>query len=189
MDSTICDLFAEWLGMFNADYGQNVSPDDLASWDMEHNVSIGKEMYKYLHDPHLYRRLQAFPGAIESLKRLHEAGHELHILSAHSEDEQTAADKIWWCKAHLPFISWKNVNLSHHKGRFTSDVFVDDGPHNIIDHAREQPDAFRVGIAFPYNKCVAPLMDLRAESYKDTAAAWAQIEEFINGVARGDIKR
>lgn len=189
LDATVCDLHSEWLALYNAEFEEGTTLHDLKSYSMESNVKIGKAIYKYLDDAHLYRRLEPLPGAIDALRRLSLSGHDVQIVSAHSKDEQTAADKLWWCKQFLPFIHWRSVNLSHQKHRFNADVFVDDSPDNIEIHAKWQPDSYRVAIAFPYNECVKSLLDLRAESYADPRAAWEEIEDFVNRVARGEISR
>lgn len=189
MDATVCDLHSEWLALYNAEFEEGTTLHDLKSYSMESNVKIGKAIYKYLDDAHLYRRLEPLAGAINALRRLSLAGHDVQILTAHSRDEQTAADKLWWCKQFLPFLHWRSANLSHQKHRFVSDIFIDDSPDNIEVHAKHQPQNYRVGIAFPYNEGVKGLMDLRAESYANPQAAWDEIEEFVNRVARGEIKR
>lgn len=189
LDSTVADLWAEWLGLYQEEYDEVVSVADMKSWDAEDNVKIGHEIYKYLEDPFLYRRLYPYPGAVEALQRLHDAGHDIHIVSAPSKHEQTAADKIWWCRQHLPFVKRQKITLSHAKGHFLCDVFIDDSPRNIEDHLRKQPQSYRLGIAFPYNNCVRDYMDLRAESWADTKAAWEEMEDFITRIADGEIRR
>jgi hypothetical protein len=105
--------------------------------------------------------------------------HDVHIISAASKNAQTAADKLEWCHKHLPFLRRQQITISHQKHRFLTDVFIDDAPPNIREHAKMQPNALRIGIAWPFNAEVADLMHLRAESYKDTVAAWAKMVQFI----------
>lgn len=187
LDSTVLDLLNPWLGRYNEEYDGNATIADLHTWNIYEHVPIGKEVDKYLEEPHLFRSLEAYPNALEALKRIHDAGHEIHILTAPARDEQTAADKLWWCRQHLPFLDRTAVQLIHQKHRYDCDILIDDAPGHIEKHAARWPNAFRAGIAFPYNAAVAHLMDLRAESYLDPGAAWKQIEEFVFNVATGEI--
>jgi 5'(3')-deoxyribonucleotidase len=184
LDGIVSDLHSRWLELYNYDYGLSVGLEDLKHWDMQKNVSRDHDIYKYLGYEGLYLHLDPLTGACESLFKLHEEGHRIHIISAPSKDEQTAADKLTWCSKHLPFIRRQFLTLSHQKHRFLSDVFVDDSPNNIRDHAREQPTAVRLGIAWPYNYDVKNLMHLRAESYRDTKTAWGEMVDFIDKVSR-----
>lgn len=191
LDSTVVDLLNVWLKLYNDDYGTTVSIADLKTWDIQDHVHIGKEIEKYLETPHLYRDLVAYPGACEALLRMHKKGHEIHIISAASEAEHTAADKIWWCRQYLPFIPRQFITISHQKDRYLCDVLIDDSPSNITRHFKRQPQSFRIGIGFPYNEpeSVRSMMDLRAGSYEDPAQAWNEIEEFVERIARGEVKR
>lgn len=183
LDSTVCDLLTEWLSLYNSEYDTNLQVGDLEHWDMALNVPIGSDVKRYLDDPGLYKRLEPYPGAVAALKRLHDDGHEIDIVTSPSPHEQTAADKIWWCRQHLPFIPEAHVNLVHKKHRFTCDVLIDDAPKHIKRFAKEQPGALRIAVAFPYNADVADLLHLRAASFEDTEAAWNDIERYIRAYA------
>ena len=184
LDGIVADLHKAWLDLYNAEHGHGTVVEDLKHWDMHANVQIGQEIYKYLEHPGLYLGLQPLPGALDSLAELHDEGHQIHIISAASKSEQTAADKLVWCREHLPFVRRQFLTISHQKHRFVSDVFIDDSPNNIRQHARDQPGGVRLGIAWPYNEEVKDLMNLRAESYQDTRMAWAQMVDFIDAMAR-----
>ncbi len=184
LDSTVADLLDEWLGLYNEEYNVNYTAKEIHDWELGKCVPIGSEVYKYLDDPGLYRRLKPYSGAIEALSRIHGAGHKIHIISSPSPAEHTAADKLWWCKYHLPFLPRKQINLMHEKHHFTCDVIVDDAPHHVRDFKLHQPATKRVALAFPYNECVAEDLHLRANSFEDTENAWREIEEFINKLSR-----
>lgn len=184
LDGIVADLAKRWLELYNAEFGHGVVLEDLKSWDMHENVKIGQEIYKYLNAPNLYVELEPMAGAVEALQLLKvDRGHSIHIISSPSKAPQTAADKLTWCKARLPFLKRQDITLSHQKDRFITDVFIDDSPSNIKKHVVTQPKAKRLGIAWPYNECVKDLMDLRAESFRDPLRAWAHMVEFIDKFA------
>jgi 5'-nucleotidase len=181
MDGIIVDLASKWLELYNDEYGHGATLDDLQSWDMSKNVKIGKEIYKYLYAPGMHLDSKPLPGAIEGLCELHEAGHEVHIVTA-TVIPKAAAEKLEWCAKHLPFLPHNRVTISNHKARFVSDVFIDDSPHNLTAHAEAQPQAIRLGIAWPYNAEVEKVMHLRAPSFNQTIGAWRHIVDFIKNL-------
>lgn len=183
LDSTVCDLLSEWLRLYNTEYDATTSLSDIKYWEMAKNVPIGKDIYKYLGDDDLYCRLDPFPGAIETVKEFHDSGHEIHILTAPSPGfEQTAADKLRWCKQFLPFIPFNRISLIHAKERFVADVLIDDSPGHLESHYKTQRQSKRIAIAYPYNECAAQFMDLRADSFEQPDVAWEAIRQYIKGL-------
>lgn len=183
MDGIIVDLASKWLELYNDEYGHGATLDDLQSWDMSKNVKIGKEIYKYLYAPGVHLDSKPMLGAIPALHALHRMGHEVHIVTA-TVIPKAAAEKLEWCAKHLPFIPKPQITICNHKARFQSDVFIDDSPHNLLANAERQPDAIRIGIAWPYNAEVESVMHLRAEGFKNTTKAWADIVSYIeNGIS------
>ena len=186
LDGIVADLHHEWLRLYNEEHNHGTQLHDLKSWDMHHNVEIGHKIYNYLADPGLYLRLKPLAGAVEALADFHEFGHDVQIITAASKTPQSAADKYTWCKQHLPFLDRKQITISHQKHRFVSDVFIDDSPVNMRDHAKAQPGTIRMGIAWPYNEAAKEVMHVRAESYRDPLGAWAIMYEAVNRLANGE---
>jgi 5'(3')-deoxyribonucleotidase len=185
LDGITADLHKEWLRLYNVEHGASCTLHDLKHYDMHKNVEIGHKIYDYLATPGLYLKLDPLPGAVEALKRLQARGHDVHIITADSKNPQTAADKITWCRQHLGFLNRKQVTISHQKHRFLSDVFIDDAPPNLEEHAQRQPNVYRMGITWPYNECVKQFMHVRAPSYENTLGAWSLILDAIEKVAHG----
>ncbi len=183
LDGIVADLHGRWLELYNSEHGESLTKDGITVYEMADVTKIGGDIYKYLEVPGLYTGLDPLAGSIDALKILNERGHELHILSAASRNPQTAADKLVWCEKHLPFLNRRQITISHQKHRFATDVFIDDAPANIKEHARSQPKAARLSIAWPFNADVEHLLALRAQSYKDTLRAWATMVKFIDDLS------
>ncbi len=181
LDNMVANLAKRWLELYNAEHGTNATGSALKSWDMHKNFDIGHKIYRYLDTPGLYLELEPLAGAVEGVRRLNEMG-EVHVISAPSKEAQTAADKLTWCQATLPFLKRQQITLSHHKHLFAVDVFLDDAPQNIRDHAEAQPRATRLAIAWPYNYEVRGLLHLRAENYLDTERAWGEMLTYVEGL-------
>lgn len=184
LDSTVCDLLTEWLRLYNEEYEAESTVGHMTQWSMSDNVSIGKEIYKYLSDADLYKRLEPFPGALETVRAFHDTGHEVHIVTAPTPGlDHTAADKLWWCRQHLGYLPYDRFSLLHSKERFICDVLIDDAPKNLERHAKLQPSSKRLGIAYPYNECAVGSMHLRADSYENPENAWKQIKGYVDSLA------
>lgn len=183
LDGIVVDLANSWLGVYNRAHGDSVTVHDLKSWEMADNVKAGHKVYDYLSTPSLFLDAEPLPGSIEALRALHEKGHTIHIVTAPAKASQTAADKLEWCRRHLPFLKRQQITTSHQKERILTDVFIDDSPENIRKHAAIWPHTKRIGIAWPYNEVVKDLMHVRADSYVDTKAAWATLLEAIDEFA------
>jgi hypothetical protein len=74
------------------------------------------------------------------------------------------------------------VNISHHKGRYTGDVLIDDGAHNAKAYALSNPLSERIGIRMPHNAS-SPDFTFLAESYLDPMGAWIEIVNKIRWCA------
>jgi 5'(3')-deoxyribonucleotidase len=185
LDGIVVDLYTRWLELYNDEFGHGATVEDIVCWDMAKCVKIGNEIFKYLSHPNLYVDLEPLPGAIEALKELDARGHEVHIITASAHDEQTAADKLTWCKNRLTFMRRHRLTISHQKHRFLTDVFIDDSTENQQKHKALQPNTLRLGIAWPHNRDGASAM-VRVESYRDTASAWKEILEHVERFAQQD---
>jgi hypothetical protein len=71
------------------------------------------------------------------------------------------------------------VTLTHKKDWLAPsvDAIIDDKPATIEQFANAGKEV--VTIAYPYNAEVAQVCALRAESFQDTEAAWAEIVEYF----------
>lgn len=58
--------------------------------------------YEFWEDPHLYDKLVPLPGAVEGLRRLHEAGHPIRFVSYCKKGHFSS--KVRFLKRHCPFL-------------------------------------------------------------------------------------
>lgn len=189
MDGILVDICHDWLRLYNIDYDDNISVADLKSYDTHESVKAecGLKIYDYIDQPNFFRNLRPIKGALESVRRLHEAGHGITILTAPSKSPTCAWDKVEWIKDHLPFLSRKDVITAHKKHLVKGDVFIDDKPANIRDYRVSWPLAKTMTIAYPYNKMLDGLADVYAEGYHDSEAAWQKIEAEVYRLAAKDL--
>ena len=173
LDSIIVDLMPTWLGLYNAEYDDDLAISDIHSWDTHlfTKVECDTKVYEYLRRPGLFRNLPPIPGAIEGVRALVEQGHEIYVVTA--APDGSATEKIEWVKEHLPFLGHKRVVICYHKQVVDGDVLIDDGPHNLTNWRAAHPNGRTVSIKYPYNRDTK--VDYVAGSYLDTKSAWRNI--------------
>ncbi len=180
LDGIVADLFTPWLEMYNEEWDDDLELAEITDWDMHQFVkeAAREHIYKYFDLPDFFANLKPLPGAVEALRTIHAMGHELMIATA-VEGPGGAKDKIGWVHRVLPFIDRHNIYTGHKKSRIEADVLIDDSPRNIKHYRTRWASAHILTIAYPYNEQSSEYLNLRAESYKDTAAAWMQIVDYL----------
>jgi len=131
MDSVLADLTTKWYTRYNEDYNDNITAAKVTSWGVEHFVKpeCGDKMQDYLDEPGFFADLKPIEGAIEGVRQLSEAGHEIYIVSASRPAAYT--DKYNWLMKHMPFLDYHKIIFTHSKGIIDGDALIDDGVHNL----------------------------------------------------------
>lgn len=132
MDDVLEQLVAGWVAYLNERFGTNKSTEDVRSW----NVSLAfpelthEQVYSAVSDDHLWDFVKPMPGAVETLKKLIDEGHEVYIVTATGyETLRAKMEKVLF--RYFPFLSWKQVIITENKQMIRGDILIDDGPHNM----------------------------------------------------------
>ena len=80
-------------------------------------------------EPGFFRFLPAKEGAAEGIKKL---SYKYDIVFVTASEPYAYEDKYYWVKGNLSFLDKPNLVLTHRKDLITGDIFVDDGPHNLL---------------------------------------------------------
>ena len=101
--------------------------------------------------PGVYRNLNPYPGAIDNLRKLIDAGWDVWIATKIPNDNPGAAtEKLLWIAEHAPFLR-KSVIITPNKGTLGTklDFLIDDRPHKA--HCEDfQGKFFRFGFDNEY---------------------------------------
>jgi len=185
LDAIGADIYAEWLGRFNARFGTSMVIEDVTQWDIGKCVPDPEHpeqrtyMYAILEQEGFYRSLRPLPGFIEGVNELHEDGNEIIIATA-TQVPIAAKEKMEWVFEHLPFIGRKNIYIGYSKNVLVADGLIDDGPHNVEAYRSEHPRALIASVQYPFNDAGRAHCDLYVEGgYKDMAATWKKFVEFF----------
>lgn len=172
LDAMACDLLTDWLALYNAKYDDKLTVDKITAWDIHQftKPECGLKVYDLLKEPGVFANLKPLPGAVQGIKALQEAGHDVTILTAGAASDFCASEKLAWCKQHLG-LNRKKVIIGHPKQFVKGDLLLDDSPDNISVYRKEWPQAEIFAIAYPYNRVVADKCR-RFYGWQDTAVAW-----------------
>jgi 5'(3')-deoxyribonucleotidase len=133
VDSTLALLDEKWLRLYNEEYNDNLTHNDLKSWSIHQFVKpeCGLNMYKYLDLPGLYDDIKVVPGALEGVETLRRLGFHIKFLTSGFNTE-----KFRWLQNNgfLPMDKRegeKDFIISSEKGLFQGFCLIDDAIHNV----------------------------------------------------------
>lgn len=131
LDGVVVDMLPTWLNLINRYYGENLRVSDITAWGVHGfcKKASSRQVHQLIKEPGFFRHLPPVRGAIETLKELKEAGHEIEIVTAASAGH---SDKQAWVEKHLPFIdAFDDVHYTRKKYRICGDLFIDDHEKNL----------------------------------------------------------
>lgn len=186
MDGMWVALFDKLLAWYNEEHGTSVKLCD--AWTTRCVVDperfVAKALDDYLVRDNVFADLELLDGFLDALPELQQLGG-VWIASTPSRNPDSASDKIRHVLRHTN-IDRRKICLLKDKWLLDVDIFFEDWPSNIINFRDERgPDKFIGSIAYPYNQSVESIVNLRANSYLDTRAAW---ETLVRG-AREFVER
>lgn len=131
VDSVVADLIPEWLRLYNLDYGDSLTKDNITDWSMDKFVKpeCGLKIYDYLKSDSLYDGVVPIDGALSGVAHLRSEGHRIVYASAgiHS------SAKFRWLERHgfEPGKYAQNYVVIYDKSLLKGDLLVDDRDKNI----------------------------------------------------------
>ena len=140
-------LLEGWVKTLNERYGTTTSVEDVTDWDVSKAFPTltKQQIYGVLQEDEVWAKLTPMPGAQEYLKRLHDEGHELYMVTA--TDYRTCRVKIERILELFPFLDANHIIIAHNKQMVMGDVLIDDGPHNLVNGPY-----FRILFDQPHNR-------------------------------------
>lgn len=128
-DNILNNLNECWLQRYNNDYNDNLTIEDIKSWDVHKYTKNGEEIYTYLTED-LFASLSPLPHSIEVTEKL-QRKHELFVVTATFPENMKV--KMEWLEKYFPHIPYDNVFICQRKDLVNVDLLIDDAPFNILD--------------------------------------------------------
>ena len=165
VDDTVCDLLSVWLEVYNCDYSDNLTKNQMTDWDIQRFVKpeCGNKIFRYLDDPNLnlYYAIEPMSGALETINILRDEGYKV-IFATRIDPFQR---KYKWLIEHGFLKNTKDYVVAEDKYLIKSDIMVDDRWSYIEDYK-----GFGILMDQPHN---------RKYSYPLRAYNWTDVYNFI----------
>jgi 5'-nucleotidase len=133
VDEVVVDLMPEWIGRYNADYGDTLTVDAIHKWEIEEFVKpeCGRRIYDYLSDDDLYESSQPVPDAIGGILALRDMGIRVVFVTSQDHPRKRA-----WLERHGLLTLTRRGSSDDYvaasdKGLVCGDVLIDDYLHNL----------------------------------------------------------
>ncbi|MEN8114554.1 MAG: hypothetical protein ABFS21_09210 [Actinomycetota bacterium] len=162
LDGVVADFATGWVSRYNDEFDSNVSSEQINHWDamgdLTHFESMGAFWRWAARGDHgsVFRHLDTYPGALETLKRL-KRNHEIVIITA--KPDWAVHDTFAWMADHK--IPTREIHITEAKWRVPCDVYLDDSPRQIDELHRNRPEAVVCRFVRPWNEPVFGVRDVR----------------------------
>lgn len=132
MDEVIADFNSKHLRVFNRDFNENLTLNDLKGTKLrELRPHLRNEIIAYLHDPSFFRDLEVMKDSRQVIKELSEQ-YEIFITTAAMEFPASFNAKYEWLKEHFGFLSDMNFVFCGDKSIIRADYLIDDHARHFL---------------------------------------------------------
>lgn len=188
VDLTFVDSGWPWLYWMESVY-QIPADADLMDKDYEENglfnYNLSKyfptrckeaiEPYEFWEDPHLYDKMTPIAGAVDAIRRLHEAGHPIRFVSYCKKGHFSS--KVRFLKRHCPFLDLDNGTDG--SGFYATKVKAGVAGGVIIDDRNQflnqfPDDVIKIKFDTPFSQDAEP-----RTNYDLTSADWKEIADWL----------
>lgn len=164
LDGVVADFNGGWMRRYNDTYGTALEPSLVRHWDDLHTHTHFPDQRAFWHwaategngQGSFFRHLDPYPGALDALRRLDDAGHSVVILT--SKPDWAVHDTFAWVAAHE--IPTREVHVVSDKASVTCDVYLDDADHNLVRLRAKRPGAVICRYVQPWNDPADGLHDI-----------------------------
>ncbi len=177
LDGVVADFNAGWMQLHAAEFGSELTADMVDSWDGLHRLGGFPDMGEFWrwarggeNRPSIFRHLEPYPTAIDSLRLLRKRGHRIVIVT--TKPNWARVDTFRWLADHdLPTTE---VHLADRKWEVSCDVYLDDAPHVLRELVEHRSDRSICRFVRQWNRPVDGTVDV---------TAWAQFVDHVDQLA------
>lgn len=158
LDGVVADFDGGWAARYVEEFGRPL-PDRPAVWDRLHELTHFPDMdafWDWVHHRQIFRHLPVIPGALESLRRLAAAGHEIVIISAKAD--RSIPDTLGWIAEHQ--LPTREIHFRREKYTVECDAYLDDSPEYLPELVTHRPYALVCRMVAPWNQPVPGTVDI-----------------------------
>lgn len=131
MDEVIADFASKHLGVYNRDFGESLTLQDVQGARLWHaRPELANEILSYLDHPDFFRDLDVIEGSQDVVRLLSER-YEIFITTAAMEHPASFTAKYQWLTEHFPFLSDRNFVFCGDKSIIYADYLIDDSSRHF----------------------------------------------------------
>ena len=187
MDGTIVDFTTASFKKVEELYGIKMTKEDAYKpktaqlvWERMTNDQRAKykdhrELYGEICADGFFLDLQPFPGAIEAVKKIADAGWEIVFITKVLNWERSAPEKALWLKKWLPDVDYHTIMVDsvHAKKAVNVHMVVDDDPRVLAKWAYP----VRVMMRQPWNEKSRGLCEYEVDNMDEAASLAIQYKK------------
>jgi len=162
LDGVVANFTKGWMEFYNKQFGTNFVVADSRNWgdlvDLTHFEHID-EFWDWASDLDghtVFWHLEAFPGAVEALRSLVDAGHQIIVVT--TKPDFAIQDTHEWVERHR--IPAAEIHILEDKWLVSTDVYLDDGPHILPGLVKHRPESTVCRYIRPWNTPVEGAVDV-----------------------------
>lgn len=178
LDGVVADFNAGWIQAYNDEFGAELTPDQVQMWDGLFSLTHFEDMDAFWEwakghgGGSVFRHLEPYPGAIDTLRELNREGHDIVILTA--KPDWAVHDTLEWLADHR--VPTREIHFLHDKWRIDCDVYLDDSPYTVQGYAEHRGSGEVCRFVRPWNEPVEGVRDVRS---------WDEFHEVVREVRGG----
>jgi 5'(3')-deoxyribonucleotidase len=130
MDGVIADHLNKQLRLYNRDYGDQLSFEDLQGKKLREIAKCGHEVQNYYRDTTFFGDLTVMEGSQSVIQQLQQK-YEVFITTAAMEFPSSFQAKFAWLSEHFAFIPADNIVFCGNKGIIRADYLIDDNSYHF----------------------------------------------------------
>lgn len=181
LDGVVADFTGGWVAAYNRDFGAALSPDQVVTWkamvDLTHFETAG-DFWAWArgsgrghgHGGSLFRHLDPYPGAVETLASLAERHHVVIITT---KPRWAVHDTYAWIAEHR--VPTREVHVIPDKWRIGCDVYLEDRTRTLETLVVHHPRATVCRFVRPWNTAVRGTVDV---------TSWPGFAEVVGSLTR-----
>ena len=173
LDGVVAAFNDGWMKIHNEEFGGSLRSEMVTSWNALDALGGFADMDAFWewarpneHRQSVFRHLELFPGALETLGGLSAAGHEIVILT--SKPDWAVPDTLHWLADRR--IPTREVHFVYDKHEVDCDVYLDDAPIVLPGLVRHRAHAVVCRFVRPWNDPLEGVRDV---------ANWSEFHDVV----------